>query len=98
MFFAVRDRVSLCSPGYTRTHSVDQAGFSSEIRLPLPPECWDYIDYIDFYYIDYIDFYYIDYIGFFHHHQADCFFLNIQVLNLVAFVFLFLYVENIKEK
>ena len=26
-------------PGYPGTHSVDQAGL--ELRLPLPPECWD---------------------------------------------------------
>jgi hypothetical protein len=34
----VQDRVSLCSPGCPRTHSVDQA--SLELRNP-PPECWD---------------------------------------------------------
>jgi hypothetical protein len=30
------DRVSLCSPGYPRTHSVDQAGF----KLLLEFECF----------------------------------------------------------
>jgi hypothetical protein len=30
------DRVSLCSPGCPGTHTVDQAGFNSEILLPLP--------------------------------------------------------------
>jgi hypothetical protein len=34
-------RVSLCSPGCPRTHSVDQVALNSEIRLPLPPKCWD---------------------------------------------------------
>jgi hypothetical protein len=38
LFF--QDRVSLCSPGCPGTHFVDQAS-NSEIRLPLPPECWD---------------------------------------------------------
>jgi hypothetical protein len=32
-----RDRVTGC-PG---THFVDQAASNSEIRLPLPPKCWD---------------------------------------------------------
>jgi hypothetical protein len=36
-----RDRVSLCSPGSSGTHTVDQAGPNSEICLPLPPKCWD---------------------------------------------------------
>jgi hypothetical protein len=40
-YFVFRDRVSLCSPGCPRSHSVDQAGPNSEIRLPLPPKCWD---------------------------------------------------------
>jgi hypothetical protein len=31
-FFFLRDRVSLCSPGCPRTHSVDQAGL--ELRNP----------------------------------------------------------------
>jgi hypothetical protein len=31
-FFFLRDRVSLCSPGYPGTHSVDQAGL--ELRNP----------------------------------------------------------------
>jgi hypothetical protein len=31
-FFFFRDRVSLCSPGYPGTHSVDQAGL--ELRNP----------------------------------------------------------------
>ena len=35
-------RVSLCSPGYPGTHSVDKAGLGlTEICLLLPPECWD---------------------------------------------------------
>jgi hypothetical protein len=32
LFFVFRDRVSLCSPGYPGTHSVDQAGL--ELRNP----------------------------------------------------------------
>ena len=40
-FWFFLDRVSLCIPGCSVTHSVDQAGLDSEIRLPLPPECWD---------------------------------------------------------
>jgi hypothetical protein len=33
-----RDRVSLCSPGYPGTHSVDQAGLElKKLCLPLPP-------------------------------------------------------------
>ena len=40
-FFCFQDRVSLCSPGCPGTHCVDQAASSSEIRLPLPPKCWD---------------------------------------------------------
>ena len=35
-FFFPQDRVSLCSLGCPRTHSVNQAGFK-EIHLPLPP-------------------------------------------------------------
>ena len=36
------NRVSLCSPSYARTISVDQAGLElTEICLPLPPEGWD---------------------------------------------------------
>ena len=35
------DRVSLCSPGFPGTHSVDQVGLELvELILPLPPECW----------------------------------------------------------
>jgi hypothetical protein len=38
-----QDRISLSSPGCPGTHSVAQAGLElTEIRLPLPPECWDY--------------------------------------------------------
>jgi hypothetical protein len=34
--------VSLCSPGCSGTHSVDQAGLElTEIHLPLHPKCWD---------------------------------------------------------
>jgi hypothetical protein len=37
-----QERVSLCSPGFPGTHSIDQAGL--ELRdpssLPLPLECW----------------------------------------------------------
>ena len=40
--FIFQDRVSLCSPGYSGTHIVDQAGLELiEIHLPLPPDCWD---------------------------------------------------------
>ena len=36
LFLFFRDRVSLCSPGCSGTHSVDQAGFEHiEIRLHL---------------------------------------------------------------
>lgn len=36
------DVVSLCSPVWPETHSVDQVGFElKEIRLPLPSEYWD---------------------------------------------------------
>ena len=35
------DRVSLCSPVCPGTHSVTRLASNSEIRLPLPPECWD---------------------------------------------------------
>jgi hypothetical protein len=38
-FFFFLDRVSLYSPGCPGAHFVDQAGL--ELRLPLPPECWD---------------------------------------------------------
>ena len=35
-------RVPLCHPGCLGAYSVDQAGLDlTEIRLPLPPECWD---------------------------------------------------------
>ena len=41
-FFFLQDRVSLCSPGCPRTHSVDQAGLKlTEIPLSPPPECGD---------------------------------------------------------
>ena len=40
-FFFFFDKVSLYSPGCLGTHSIDQVGLESEIRLPLPPECWD---------------------------------------------------------
>jgi hypothetical protein len=37
-----KDRISLCSPDYPRTNSVDQVVLElTEIRLPLPPKCWD---------------------------------------------------------
>jgi hypothetical protein len=40
--FVFQNRVSLCSPGCPKTHSVDQAGLKiTEIHLPLPPECGD---------------------------------------------------------
>ena len=32
-------RVSLCSPDCPGTCSVDQASLTSEIHLPLPPDC-----------------------------------------------------------
>jgi hypothetical protein len=36
-----QDRVSLFSPGFSGTCSVDQAGLElTELRLPLPPKCW----------------------------------------------------------
>jgi hypothetical protein len=37
------DMVSLYIPGCPGTHFVDQARLASnsEIRLPLPPKCWD---------------------------------------------------------
>lgn len=38
----VWDKVSLCSPGWPGTHSVDQAALKlMEILLPPPPERWD---------------------------------------------------------
>jgi len=37
---AFQDRVSLCSPGCLRTHSVDQARFELKDLLSLPQECW----------------------------------------------------------
>jgi hypothetical protein len=40
-FFFFLHRVSLCSPGCLRTHSVDRLASHSEILLPLPPKCWD---------------------------------------------------------
>jgi hypothetical protein len=40
LFLVFRDRVSLYSTGCPGTHFVDLAP-NSEIRLPLPPECWD---------------------------------------------------------
>ena len=41
VYYVFRDRVSLCSPGSPRTHSVDQAGLelrnpSASVSLPLP--------------------------------------------------------------
>jgi hypothetical protein len=42
-FFEMEGLTSLCSPGYPRTHSVDQEtrlALNLEI-LPLPPKCWD---------------------------------------------------------
>lgn len=40
----VLETVSLCSPGYLGTHSVDLAGLElTEIPLPLPPKGWDQI-------------------------------------------------------
>ena len=43
-FWFFRDKVSLCSLGGPGTHSVDQVGLElrdPEIRLALPPKCWD---------------------------------------------------------
>jgi hypothetical protein len=40
--FVFWDRVSLCSPGCSGTHSVDQTALElTEICLSLPPSCWD---------------------------------------------------------
>jgi hypothetical protein len=36
VFYVFQGRVSPCSPGCPGTHSVDQAGLISEIRLCLP--------------------------------------------------------------
>ena len=43
VFLFVWDRVSLCSFGVSPgTYSVGQVGLElTEIRLPLPPQCWD---------------------------------------------------------
>jgi hypothetical protein len=39
-FGFLQDRVSLCSSGCPRTHSVDHAGLKlTKICLPLPPKC-----------------------------------------------------------
>jgi hypothetical protein len=38
IFFPFFDNVSLCSPGYPGTHFMHQAGLTSKICLPLPPE------------------------------------------------------------
>jgi hypothetical protein len=42
LVFGVLRWVSLCNPGCSGTHSVDQAGLElTEVCLPLLPECWD---------------------------------------------------------
>lgn len=41
-FWLFQNRVPLCSPGYTRTPFVDQAGLKlTDIHQPLLPEYWD---------------------------------------------------------
>lgn len=35
-------RISVCRPGLTGTHYVDQTGLElTKIAYPMPPECWD---------------------------------------------------------
>ena len=41
LFKKIRDRVSLCSPGCPRKHSVDQAGLELT-KICLLPKCWNW--------------------------------------------------------
>jgi hypothetical protein len=41
LFLVFRDRVSLCSPGCPELALQIRLASNSEIRLPLPPKCWD---------------------------------------------------------
>jgi hypothetical protein len=42
VFLVFQDRVSLFSPAWLSWNSLCRPGWwNSEIRLPLPPKCWD---------------------------------------------------------